>query len=130
MPVLSVNFIILCSAVMLGGGIGAALRYITTGYLVTQTIFPWGTLTVNLLGSFGAGLAFAFFREGEMAKWLQLLVITGFMGGFTTFSAFALEVLLLLEKGDIFIALFYATASFFGSVLLAAGGFFALRFFL
>ena len=80
--------------VMLGGSLGAASRY-GVGLLAIKlwgTRFPWGTLTVNLVGCFLIGLLFAL---AERARWLtpemRLLLITGYLGALTTFSSFAME---------------------------------------
>ncbi len=87
-----------------GGAAGAALRYAATtlvhGWLGRG--FPWGTLSVNVLGSFLIGLAFVWLSawDGERAVNARLLLLTGVLGGFTTFSAFSLETLALLEAGE------------------------------
>ena len=80
--------------VMLGGSAGAACRYLI-GILTARiwgTHFPWGTLTVNLLGCFLIGLCFAFAdRARILTPEMRLLLITGFLGALTTFSSFSLE---------------------------------------
>lgn len=105
--------------VAVGGAFGAALRYqlgrSMTGWLgpVAMTAFPWATLAVNALGSllmgFLAGwLTFRGQGEGEQ---LRLLLGVGLLGGFTTFSAFSLEMVLLIERGQLLIAALYAFLS-------------------
>ena len=90
-------------AVAAGGAIGAALRYgladLAHGWLGRD--FPWGTLTVNVLGSLAIGYLLVLLPDsrGE-AHWLHLLLLTGVLGGFTTFSAFSLETLQLLHGGQ------------------------------
>lgn len=86
--------------VCLGGGIGAGLRYGTDRAILglwpqAAAGFPWGTLTVNLIGCLVAGLLFGFLgRDGvKYGPELKLLLITGLCGGLTTFSAFALQTL-------------------------------------
>lgn len=80
--------------VMLGGGVGAAIRY-SIGLLTAKawgTQFPWGTLMVNLTGCFFIGLIFALAeRVRLLTPDMRLLLITGFLGALTTFSAFSLE---------------------------------------
>ncbi len=105
--------------VFLGGGIGAALRHginVTAARLLGFG-FPFGTLTVNLVGSLCMGLLAAFFAfKGEAMQPWRLFLATGILGGFTTFSAFSLDVALLFERGEIGKAALYVSASFLGSM--------------
>lgn len=92
-------------AVAAGGAIGACLRYALTE-LVTNLLgkaFPFGTLLVNILGSFVLGLLYVLISSGVLAAlpW-RPLVIVGLIGGFTTFSTFSLDTLLLLQQGEWF----------------------------
>ena len=110
--------------VFIGGGIGAALRH-GVNLLAARlfgTAFPWGTLFENVTGSFVMGLLAAYFafRTGSSQP-MRLFLTTGVLGGYTTFSAFSLEVALLYERGDVALALAYVLAS----VLFAVGGLFA-----
>jgi CrcB protein len=110
--------------VFLGGGFGAALRHgvnILAARFLGVT-FPWGTLIENVTGSFVMGLLAAYFafKGGESQPW-RLFLATGVLGGYTTFSAFSLEVVLLYERGDIALAALYVLLS----VVLAVGGLFA-----
>ncbi|MEO0421356.1 MAG: fluoride efflux transporter CrcB [Pseudomonadota bacterium] len=91
--------------VALGGALGASGRYVTT--LAMQAwlgrAFPWGTLSVNVIGSFAMGIAFvalAALGDEQRANEGRLLLMTGVLGGFTTFSAFSLETLALMEQGE------------------------------
>lgn len=79
--------------VAIGGGLGAVLRYL----VALSVAFPIGTLCVNVVGSFLMGLAFVWFAS-RSGSW-QLFVMTGVLGGFTTFSAFSLDTLKLIEAG-------------------------------
>jgi len=81
--------------VALGGAIGAALRYLTA----LVVVFPFGTLLVNVVGSFLIGLAFVHLTTRGMDR-AMLFAVTGLLGGFTTFSAFSLDALKLVEKGQ------------------------------
>ncbi|MEP2934883.1 MAG: fluoride efflux transporter CrcB [Gilvibacter sp.] len=78
--------------VMLGGGLGSGLRYLVSKVLNTQGQLPWGTFTVNILGSLLIGFLMGWAAKNNNLSESQLLFLaTGFCGGFTTFSAFALE---------------------------------------
>ncbi|SCY95604.1 fluoride efflux transporter CrcB [Microvirga guangxiensis] len=113
--------------VFLGAGIGGALRHgVNVGCArYCGTALPWGTLTVNVLGSFvmGAIAGWLAFKAGE--GWnqpLRLFLTTGILGGFTTFSAFSLDAVLLWERGETGLALGYVAASVILSVMgLVAG---------
>ena len=89
--------------VMVGGGLGAVSRY-GIGLLSARLWgphFPWGTLTVNLVGCFLIGLLFAFVdRARFLTPDLRLLLVTGYLGALTTFSTFSLENVSLLQDGD------------------------------
>ena len=104
--------------VFLGGGIGAVLRY-QTGRFVTHwlgvqavTTFPWATLLVNVAGSLAMGILAGFMaRHGQGGDHWRLFLGVGVLGGFTTFSAFSLEMMLLIERGQITSAMVYALIS-------------------
>jgi CrcB protein len=109
--------------VFLGAGIGGALRHgVNVGCArVCGTAFPWGTLTVNVLGSFlmGALAGWLAFKAGEgWSQPLRLFLTTGILGGFTTFSAFSLDAVLIWERGQNGLAATYVAAS----VLLSIAG--------
>ncbi len=93
--------------VFAGGGIGSVVRYGST-LLATRwfgTAFPWGTLAVNLAGCFVIGALFeASAREGLMSPSTRLLLTTGFLGGLTTFSTYALETANFARTGSQFAA--------------------------
>jgi len=100
--------------VALGGGIGSVLRYLTS--LLAQKYnsgpFPLATFTANILGCFLIGLLVGYpTGQGQGAQNLKLLLITGFCGGYTTFSAFALENLALLQENNPWLAFGYTLAS-------------------
>jgi CrcB protein len=91
--------------VFLGGGLGAAARYILLGavYRVTGAGFPYGTIVVNVLGCFVIGLLMSSMEERFLAApSLRVFLTIGILGGFTTFSSFSYETMMLLREGDIF----------------------------
>ena len=87
--------------VFLGGGAGSVLRFLIGRSMnAASPAFPWGTFTVNLVGSLIIGLAFGWVLEkGKLSDDTLFLIVAGFCGGFTTFSAFAHESLNLLREG-------------------------------
>ena len=112
--------------VFLGGGLGAVARHgvnITAARLL-GVAFPWGTLTVNFVGSLLMGMVVGWFafRVGSFeTQHLRLFLTTGILGGFTTFSAFSLDVVMIWERGEHGTAAAYVAAS----VLLSVAGLFA-----
>ena len=99
--------------VAIGGALGALLRYATT----LAVAAPLGTLIVNVLGSFVMGLAFVLVAAKGLDR-AALFLMTGVLGGFTTFSAFSLDAYRLYEKGELTSAGVYVA----GSVVLSVGG--------
>lgn len=114
-----------------GGAIGAVARYAMGAYVLRYAGagFPYGTLAVNLLGSLLIGLIAGYFvREGvEVKPALQAFLITGVLGGFTTFSAFSLETLTLLNRGDTMIAGIYVIASLLCCLLACGVGLYLMK---
>lgn len=108
--------------VALGGGAGAWLRF-AAGRALGIAAFPWATLSVNLLGSFAMGLLAGWLaRHGHSGEPWRLLLGVGLLGGFTTFSAFSLELVELAQRGAYGSAALYAALSLVGGVLgLIAG---------
>ncbi|NBB84451.1 MAG: fluoride efflux transporter CrcB [Alphaproteobacteria bacterium] len=99
--------------VMLGGAIGAGARFWLDRWIShwADTAFPWGTLACNGLGSFAIGIAFAVLGSGPDAALWRLFLMTGLLGGFTTFSAFSMQTLILVRSGQTGAALLNAGAS-------------------
>jgi CrcB protein len=111
--------------VFLGGGLGAVMRYgMTIGVgRMAGTGFPLGTLSVNVIGSFLMGVIVAWFAfRGEGGQDWRLFLTSGLLGGFTTFSAFSLETMLLYERGDTMLAAVYVILSVMVSILALAAG--------
>lgn len=120
--------------VMAGGGIGAGLRHgVNLGAARWIGMeFPWGTLAVNVVGSFliGAFAAwFAFRGDGHTTQSLRLFLTTGILGGFTTFSAFSLDFALLFERGDTMLAAIYVIVSVALSLAAIFAGLWLVRSF-
>jgi CrcB protein len=99
-----------------GGAIGASARYLTNVGLgrLLGTGFPWATLTVNVLGSFLMGLLVVLLAHKDATR-LAPFLMTGILGGFTTFSAFSLDTIALWERGQALLAAAYVA----GSVVLS-----------
>lgn len=110
--------------VALGGAIGASLRHLS-GVVALRLMgpgFPWGTMFVNVLGSLAMGLFIGWLvKKAGVSNELRLFVATGILGGFTTFSAFSLDVVNLFERGEMASAAGYIV----GSVLLSVTAVFA-----
>lgn len=107
----------------LGGALGAILRYLT-GKAAIRLMghgFPWGTLAVNILGSFAMGVLVVVLAETVGNRYAPLLM-TGLLGGFTTFSAFSLDTVTLFERGQTLMAAGYVAASVGVSVAALVAG--------
>lgn len=101
-----------------GGGLGAMGRYLL-GTLVPVTTVPLGVLSANLIGAFVLGVLVGFGAQGQqMPEAVRLLVVVGVLGGFTTFSSFAMEAILLSERGMSLLGLLYVLISVIGALAL------------
>jgi CrcB protein len=106
--------------VVVGGGIGAGLRYLINFFVTRQmgASFPWGTLSINIAGCLAMGVFIELLAQRANASAeLRMFVATGILGGFTTFSAFSLDFAVLWERGATVPAFGYLFASVIGSVL-------------
>ncbi|AMY00611.1 fluoride efflux transporter CrcB [Mesorhizobium ciceri] len=105
--------------VVVGGGIGAGIRHLTNiGALrFVGPNYPWGTMAINVIGSFAMGLFIASMMRRGGSNEVRLFVATGILGGFTTFSAFSLDFATLWERGATLPALGYALASVIGAII-------------
>jgi CrcB protein len=110
--------------VFIGGGLGSTLRHIINviSPRFLGTAFPYHTFIINISGSIIMGLIAGYlaFKGGASQPW-RLFLMTGVLGGYTTFSAFSLDAALLYERGAIWLALFYVV----GSVVFSIAGLFA-----
>jgi CrcB protein len=110
--------------VFVGGGLGAMFRHFinTLSGRLLGTAFPYHTLFINVTGSMVMGLIAGYLAfKGGASQHFRLFLMTGILGGYTTFSAFSLDAALLYERGAIGLAILYVV----GSVGLAIGGLFA-----
>ncbi len=113
-----------------GGFIGAVLRSYVNG-LISQRVpheLPFGTLGVNLIGSFIMGVLIAYFMYTSFfSLHVKSFLTTGILGGFTTYSTFAIESFFLLQGGSLFLAFVNMGLSLFGTVFMAGGGFYLAK---
>jgi fluoride exporter len=110
--------------VFVGGGLGATLRHVIN--LVCARCmapgFPWGTFIINITGSTVMGLIAGYLAfKGDAGQPWRLFLMTGILGGYTTFSAYSLDAALLYERGELLLAALYVA----GSVVLSIAGLFA-----
>ena len=110
--------------IFLGGGLGSVLRFLVSNYtekLLNIKEFPFGTFTVNIIGCFIIGILSAYFLKVD--NYLKFLLITGFCGGFTTFSTFSAENFSLWQNGSYFTLIIYILASVILGLFAVFAGF-------
>lgn len=113
-----------------GGALGSVLRYLVGLWTLRSfgPSFPWGTLTVNITGSFLIGVfAEVIARKFGASAEMRVFLITGILGGYTTFSAFSLDAITLVERGEPVTALIYVTSSVLLSALAVFAGLALMR---
>lgn len=111
--------------VALGGAVGSVCRYLVGQWSLRLfgPAFPWGTLVVNVAGSFAIGLLVELIaRRLNASTEMRLLIITGFLGGFTTFSAFSLDVISLVERSATLVGITYIVVSVAVSLVAVFAG--------
>jgi len=110
--------------VMAGGAVGAGLRHLVGRAAATALGpgWPWGTLIVNLVGGLAMGVLAGIAARIANGDWWRLLLGVGVLGGFTTFSAFSLETVLMIERGAWAQVLVYVILSLCGSIAALAAG--------
>ena len=116
--------------IFLGGGLGSVLRFLISQYISKkiESGIPWGTFVVNILGSLLLGAIIGFFHKMNLSSSQYVVFFTiGFCGGFTTFSTFTMENLLLLKNGDWTLVFIYSLTSVIIGVLAAFGGFWVIK---
>tara|TARA_B100001057_G_scaffold163769_1_gene164390 strand:+ start:1129 stop:1506 length:378 start_codon:yes stop_codon:yes gene_type:complete len=107
-------------SIFAGGGLGALLRYsvLTNLSRMLPSTFPYGTLTVNIVGAIMIGMFYSFLSQKiTISENLKLFITIGFLGGFTTFSSFNLDFFQLLEDSKVVSAMVYAFGTFFTTVI-------------
>ena len=118
--------------VFVGGGLGASLRHaVNVGCARACGLnFPYGTFVINITGSLVMGLIAGYLAfKGEASQPWRLFVMTGVLGGYTTFSAFSLDAVTLYERGEMGLALFYVVGSVALSIAGLIGGLALVRHF-
>ncbi len=116
--------------IFLGGGLGSVLRFLISQYISKkiESGIPWGTFVVNILGSLLLGAIIGFFHKMNLSSSQYVVFFTiGFCGGFTTFSTFTMENMLLLKNGDWTLVFIYSLTSVIIGILAAFGGFWVLK---
>jgi fluoride exporter len=109
--------------VALGGALGASARYLVNAAALRMigAGFPWATLAVNVFGSFLMGVMIVSFAHKDLMRFAPL-VMTGMLGGFTTFSAFSLDAVTLWQRGEVLAATGYVAGSVIASLLALLAG--------
>jgi CrcB protein len=117
-------------SIALGGALGSVARYATGVYVGRWlgTTFPWGTLLINIFGSFLIGVfAESFALRWDTSQTTRAFLIVGICGGYTTFSTFSLDIVTLINRGEILAACAYIVASVALGVLALYAGLHAMR---
>ena len=119
-------------AVASGGAIGATLRLLLNTVVNKHVVhtLPFGTLTVNLIGSLFIGILFAYFHlNSSLSPHLKTFMVTGILGALTTYSTFAIESFFLLESGAYIHAFLNMALNLFGTILFAGMGYLSILHF-
>ncbi|MES3099590.1 fluoride efflux transporter CrcB [Sphingomonas faeni] len=115
--------------VMVGGAVGSGARYLTGRAMLSLLgpDYPFGTLAVNLIGGLLMGVLVGVLARNTASETWRLLLGVGVLGGFTTFSAFSLDVVTMIERGAIGVAFGYVLVSVIGSIAALFAGLSAVR---
>ena len=110
-------------AICIGASLGALARWALALWLTPGGMIPWGTLAANLIGGYLIGVCIAAFQAmPDLDPVWRLLLVTGFLGGLTTFSSFSAEVVLYMTEARYGLAVFTATSHLAGSLLMTFAG--------
>ncbi|MDZ4045150.1 MAG: fluoride efflux transporter CrcB [Rhodoglobus sp.] len=110
-------------AVLVAGAVGAVVRYLVSRAFAERSSFPWGVLVVNVVGSAIGGAVLGLAHSGGVDPAVQLILLTGFCGGLTTFSTFSVESVQLVIDGRPRTAIVSAVANLAVGIAAAAGAF-------
>ncbi|MGF1584605.1 MAG: fluoride efflux transporter CrcB [Bacteroidales bacterium] len=118
-------------AIGTGSFIGGVLRYLLSHLVQTKFLsaFPFGTLTVNIIGCFLIGLVFGLTEKGILTQEWRLFLATGLLGGFTTFSAFSIETMSMFRDGQFLYAAVYISSSVLVGIIATFTGFAIIKLF-
>ena len=119
-------------SIFVGGGLGALLRYgvISNISKILPSTFPYGTLTVNIIGALLIGIVYSLLSQKiSISENLKLFITVGFLGGFTTFSTFNLDFFQLIESSKIAAAMIYALGTFITTIVGFYAGYSVIRLF-
>lgn len=118
-------------AICVGASLGALARWMLALWLTPGGMIPWGTLAANLIGGYLIGVCIAVFQAmPDLDPVWRLLLVTGFLGGLTTFSSFSAEVVLYMTQARYGLAVFTAVVHMTGSFLMTFAGLKSAMFFL
>ncbi len=118
-------------AICIGASVGAVSRWGLALWLTPGGLIPWGTLAANLIGGYLIGLCIAAFQSmPQLDPAWRLLIVTGFLGGLTTFSTFSAEVVIFLTEARYGLAVFTALLHVAGSLLMTVAGLKTALFFI
>ncbi len=117
------------AVVFVGGGLGASARHLVNRLALDLfgATFPWATIAVNIVGSLAVGVVVGLFATLDTGSGTRLFLVTGFLGGFTTFSAFSLDTVSLVQRGQPGQALAYVAVSVIASLGATATGLWLTR---
>jgi fluoride exporter len=116
-------------AIGAGSFLGGVLRYLISEAMHARfsSSFPYGTLTVNIIGCLLIGVALGLMERGNISGEWKMFLAVGLLGGFTTFSTFSLETLNLLRDGQVYPALTYVLLSIAAGLIATTSGFFVIK---
>ncbi len=108
----------------IAGALGAILRYVLGLFLFTNSVFPYATLSINLIGSFLlAWLTTGLFQKTSLPSAIKTAIGAGFIGSFTTFSTVSVETVALFQNGNVWLGILYVLGSIFGGLFMSGLGF-------